>query len=92
MPEYLMAAGVAAMLSLFGVSFRKIDAADRRMDQLELKVAEQYVTKEEFRLQFKELFKVLARLEDKVDAHVSEHKDRIRYMKKKYHLDEDEWD
>jgi len=88
MPEYLMAAGVAAMLSLFGVSFRKIDAADRRMDQLELKVAERYVTKEEFRLQFQELFKVLARLEDKIDAHVSEEQARINFMKRKYHLDE----
>ena len=86
MPEYVMAAGVAALLSLFGVSFRKIDAADRRMDQLELKVAEKYVTKEEFRQQFQELFRVLARLEDKIDAHVSEKALKIEAIKKKYDL------
>ena len=86
MPEYIMAAGVAALLSLFGVSFRKIDAADRRMDQLELKVAEKYVTKEEFRQQFSELFRVLARLEDKIDAHVSEEALKIQAIKKKYNL------
>lgn len=86
MPEYIMAAGVAALLSLFGVSFRKIDAADRRMDQLELKVAERYVTKEEFRQQFTELFRVLARLEDKIDAHVSEERVKIDAIKRKYHI------
>lgn len=86
MPEYIMAAGVAALLSLFGVSFRKIDAADRRMDQLELKVAERYVTKEEFRQQFQELFRVLARLEDKIDAHVSEERGKIDAVKRRYHL------
>tara|TARA_B100001778_G_scaffold4470_2_gene3827 strand:+ start:9586 stop:9858 length:273 start_codon:yes stop_codon:yes gene_type:complete len=88
MPEYVVATAIAATLSMFGVSFRKIDAADRRMDALELKVAEKYVTKEEFRAQFTELFRVLARLEDKIDAHVSEEQNRIAYMKKKYHLDE----
>ena len=72
-PEYITAAAIAAVLSLFGVSFRKIDHADRRMDALELKVAEQYVTKQEFREQFAELFRVLARLEDKIDAHLSKH-------------------
>ncbi len=76
MPEYIIAAAIASVLSLFGVSFRKLDYADKRMDALELKVAEQYVTKQEFREQFSELFKVLARLEDKIDAHVTKHTNR----------------
>ena len=86
MPEYLMAAGVAALLSLFGVTFKKIDAADRRMDALELKVAEKYVTKEEFRQSFTELFRVLSRLEDKIDAHVSEEQIKFQMLKEKYNI------
>lgn len=85
-PEYIIAAGIASVLSLFGVAFRKIDHADKRMDALELKVAEQYVTKDEFNSKFADLFKVLYRLEDKIDAHVSEEQSRIRDMKKRYDL------
>ena len=51
------------------------------MDALELKVAENYVTKQEFREQFTELFRVLNRLEDKIDAHVGE--DRARPLRQK---------
>jgi len=83
-PEYLIAAGIASLLSLFGVTFRKIDCADRRMDALELKVAENYVTKQEFKEQFQELFRVLERLEDKIDAHVGGDRRRIDEMKRKY--------
>ena len=83
-PEYVIAAGIASLLSLFGVAFRKIDHADRRMDALELKVAENYVTKQEFREQFTELFRVLNRLEDKIDAHVGEDRARIDDVKRRY--------
>ena len=74
MPDYLIAAVIAAALSAFGVSFKKIDGSDRRMDRLELKVAENYVTKEEVRQQFQELFRVLARLEDKMDKHLDDYR------------------
>ena len=89
MPEYIAAAIMAALMSLFGVSFRKIDQADRRMDALELKVAENYVTKAEFREQFVLLFKTLARLEDKIDAHVTEDQTKIERMLKRWKLNED---
>lgn len=85
-PEYILAAGIASLLSLFGVAFKKIDHADRRMDALELKVAENYVTKQEFRDQFVELFRVLNRLEDKIDAHVGEDRLRIGEVKRKYNI------
>jgi uncharacterized coiled-coil protein SlyX len=87
MPEHVLAVVAAGIMSLFGVSFRKIDQADRRMDALELKVAENYVTKAEFREQFVLLFKTLARLEDKIDAHVSEDAKKIDLMIKRYDLD-----
>lgn len=86
MPEHIIAAAVAVLMSLFGVSFRKIDQADRRMDALELKVAENFVTKAEFREQFVLLFKTLSRLEDKIDAHVSEDARKIDQIKRKYDL------
>ena len=86
MPEHIVAAAVAVLMSLFGVSFRKIDQADRRMDALELKVAENYVTKAEFREQFVLLFKTLSRLEDKIDAHGSEDARKIDQIKRKYDL------
>ena len=86
MPEHIVAAAVAVLMSLFGVSFRKIDQADRRMDALELKIAENYVTKAEFREQFVLLFKTLSRLEDKIDAHVSEDARKIDQIKRKYDL------
>ena len=66
-PEYIIAAGIASVLSLFGVSFRKIDHADKRMDALELKVAETYITRVEVKEQLSELFVILRRLEDKID-------------------------
>ncbi len=84
LPEYVVRAGIASLLSLFGVAFAKIDHADRRMDALELKVAENYVTKQEFREQFVELFRVLNRLEDKIDAHVGEDRARIDDVKRRY--------
>ena len=83
-----MAGLLAGVMSLFGLSFRKIDQADRRMDALELKVAENYVTKAEFREQFVLLFKTLARLEDKIDAHVTEDKHKIELMLKRWKLDD----
>lgn len=86
MPEYVIVTFMTAIMSLFGLSFRKIDQADRRMDKLELKVAETYVTKLEFREQFALLFKTLERLEDKIDAHVSEDARKIEYIKRKYDL------
>ena len=56
------------------------------MDALELKVAENFVTKAEFREQFVLLFKTLSRLEDKIDAHVSEDARKIDQIKRKYDL------
>ena len=67
LPEYVVAAFLASLLSLFGVSFRKLDVSDKRMDALELKVAENYITKAEVKEQLAELFVILRRLEDKMD-------------------------
>lgn len=77
LPEYILAAMVTAVLSLGGFTWRRaekaIDAAQAAADatdRLELKLAENYLTKDEFDLQMERLFKTLARFEEKLDYHV----------------------
>ena len=84
MPEYIFVFIASGIFSILGLTLNKFDKADRRLDALELKVAEKYVTKEDFNMRFDNLLKVLNRLEEKVDAHVSEDADRIKNMKQRY--------
>lgn len=77
MPEYVVAAIMTAMLGWGGFTWRRaeqaLDAAYRASDltdKLELKLAEKYLTKEEFESQMERLFKTLARFEEKLDYHV----------------------
>lgn len=72
-----MAAIMTAMLGWGGFTWRRaeqaLDAAYRASDltdKLELKLAEKYLTKEEFESQMERLFKTLARFEEKLDYHV----------------------
>ena len=76
----------SGLFAVCGLINRKIDLVERRQDQLELKVAETYVTKAELKDQYALLLTSLGRLEDKVDAHVSEDKLKIDLIKKKYNL------
>ena len=76
----------SGLFAVCGLINRKIDLVERRQDQLELKVAETYVTKQELKDQYGLLLTSLSRLEDKVDAHVSEDKLKIDLIKKKYNL------
>ena len=86
MPEYLVGISATAILTLFGILHKKSEAIDHRIDRLEVKVAETYVTKEDLRLEFERIGKALTRMEDKIDAHVSEDTQRITSMKRKYNL------
>ena len=76
----------SGLFAVCGLINRKIDLVERRQDQLELKVAETYVTKAELKDQYALLLTSLTRLEDKVDAHVSEDQLKIDLIKKKYNL------
>ena len=76
----------SGLFAVCGLINRKIDLVERRQDHLELKVAETYVTKAELRDQYARLLTSFARLEDKVDAHVSEDKVKIELIKQKYNL------
>lgn len=86
MPEYALGLMFSGLFAVCGLINRKIDLVERRQDQLELKVAETYVTKAELKDQYALLLTSLSRLEDKVDAHVSEDKLKIDLIKKKYNL------
>lgn len=77
MPEPIFAAIVAFVIGWGGFTWRRaeaaMEAADRvssSVDKLELKLAEKYLTKDEFEHQMERLFKVLGRLEEKLDFHV----------------------
>lgn len=77
MPEPILAAIVAFVIGWGGFTWRRaeaaMEAADRvgnSVDKLELKLAEKYLTKDEFEHQMERLFKVLGRLEEKLDFHV----------------------
>jgi len=77
LPEYLIAAMVTAVLGWGGFTWRRaeqaLEMAHRATDQtdkLELKLAEKYLTKDEFEMNMDRLFKTLARFEEKLDYHV----------------------
>ena len=76
----------SGLFAVCGLINRKIDLVERRQDQLELKVAEKYVSYEEFNRRWDEMLKVFMRIEDKIDAHLSEDSQKIRYIKEKYNL------
>ena len=77
LPEYLLAALATAVLGWGGFTWRRAEqallearqAADMT-DKLELKLAEKYLTKDEFNGQMERLFKTLSRFEEKLDHHL----------------------
>lgn len=87
MPEYVIALIISTILGSYGFIFRKIDSIDNRIDKLELKVAETYVTKEDMEKEFNYLFNTLRRMEEKIDAHIFGDYQQINRLKQKYHND-----
>jgi DNA repair exonuclease SbcCD ATPase subunit len=97
MPEYAIALIISAAFGSYAWLNRKITDVDERLDAFTVKVAEVYVTKEQLqnalnRLenQFNRigdrLESSLLRMEDKLDAHVSEDRCRIENVINKYNL------
>jgi len=69
MPEYIAAIVLSGVIGLFGFMNRKIESNEKRVDALELKVAETYVTKRELAEKFNLIISTVTRLEDKIDKH-----------------------
>jgi hypothetical protein len=90
LPEYVLAAMVTAVLGWGGFTWRRAEqaldaahAAADATDKLELKLAEKYLTKDEFESQMERLFKTLARFEEKLDYHVYNQAQDINSLRKR---------
>lgn len=77
LPEYILAAMVTAVIGWGGFTWKRAEqaldaaqAAADATDKLELKLAEKYLTKDEFETTMDRLFKTLGRFEEKLDYHV----------------------
>lgn len=81
---------MTAVLGWGGFTWRRAEqaldaahAAADATDKLELKLAEKYLTKDEFEAQMERLFKTLARFEEKLDYHVYGQAKNIQYLGQK---------
>ncbi len=87
MPEYFIAVIISAIAGGYTLLQHKVDATDDKIDRLELKVSETYLSKSDVQNQFIRLWDTLHRMEEKLDAHVSENKVDIQRIKNKYYHD-----
>jgi hypothetical protein len=69
-PNELIAALIAAILGLSGATLKRFGSIEKRIDQVELNVANNYISKDDFAAAQDRLFKVLDRFETKLDWHV----------------------
>jgi len=79
---------ISAVLAAAGFTANTLTRLDRRLDVLEVNLAKNYVTREELDAKFDRMVIFFNRLEDKIDAHVSEDARRINDMKRRYKLDD----
>ena len=82
--EALIAPALTLVLAAAGYTARAVSTLDRRIDHLEVNLAKNYVTRDELDRKFDGLVISLRRMEEKLDAHVSEDAARISTMKKKF--------
>lgn len=87
-PEALLAVALPVVIGWAGFTWRKsesaLNAVERladKIDKVELKMAEQYLTKKDFELSMERLFKGFERLEKKIDFHVYDQATNIRDLK-----------
>ena len=88
MPEALFGFLVPAVLGWAGFTWRRaemaLDKAERvadKVDRVELKMAEEYLTKKDFETTMERLFKGFERIEEKIDFHVYEQDRSIKALK-----------
>ena len=79
-----------AVVGWMGFTWRRaekaLEHAERvadKVDRVELKMAEQYLTKKDFELAMERLFKGFARIEEKIDFHVYEQDRSIKEMRRR---------
>ena len=89
-PEVLIGFLAPAIVGWMGFTWKRTDnaltAVERvadKVDKVELKMAEQYLTKKDFEMSMERLFKGFERLEKKIDFHVYEQAVNIRDLKQR---------
>lgn len=83
MPEYMVNLVIGGFVTWL---YRRVDAVESRLRTAETENAEVKAHKEYIEKNFARLEAYLQRVEEKLDAHVSENRDKIRFIKDKYHL------
>lgn len=90
LPESLLVMVLPLALGWMGFTWRRTEAAHReitgvinKIDTVELKMAEQYLTKADFELSMERLFKGFERIEKKIDFHVYDQSESIRDLKRR---------
>ena len=90
MPENVVVLIVPVVLGWMGLTWKRaekaLSAVERvadKVDKVELKMAEEYLTKKDFELSMERLFKGFDRLEKKIDFHVYDQSLNIRELQNK---------
>lgn len=90
MPEYILAGLISVVMGWGTFTWKKAESAfeasrraEDKTDKLELKIAENYLTRDEFEHQMERLFKTLERLEEKLDYTLYEKNKNLNDLKLK---------
>ncbi len=91
MPESIIILAFSTLTAILGLGYKKLDIVDRRVGNLEVKVAETYMMKEDLNHHFEYLFARLDKIDStlchKLDATYAVEQERITLLKqiKDYH-------
>ena len=81
MPEYLIAIVLTAVMGGFGFVTKRISVLDDRLDDLHVKLAEEYVQKPSLDRSIELILNRLDRFEDKLDAAYRVENERLLLIK-----------
>ncbi len=91
MPESIIILAFSTLTAILGLGYKKLDIVDRRVGNLEVKVAETYMMKEDLNHHFEYLFarldKIDSTLSTKLDATYAVEKERTDLLKELKHYD-----
>lgn len=68
MPEWLLTLVVSTVLSGVGLTWKRFSDVNERVDRLEIRLAEDFATKDDMNTAFDKVDKSLCRFENKLDA------------------------
>jgi hypothetical protein len=68
MPEWLLTLVVSTLLSGAGLTWKRFSDVNDRVDRIEIRLAEEFATKNDMNTAFDKVDKALCRFENKLDA------------------------